>query len=85
MNHNETELPANGIGALPFTPLYAQNALFVAVFTILFVSHILLTYHCCRFFGYASGMLGGLFLELLGYIAKVQLYHNRANKNAYIM
>ncbi|KAL7822592.1 RTA-like protein [Trichoderma gracile] len=30
-------------------------------------------------------MLGGLLLELLGYVAKVQLSHSRANKNAYIM
>ncbi|CAI6089140.1 unnamed protein product, partial [Clonostachys chloroleuca] len=38
-----------------------------------------------RFYGYAIGMVGGLLLELVGYVAKVQLSYNQSNKNAYIM
>ncbi|EHK48941.1 hypothetical protein TRIATDRAFT_17965, partial [Trichoderma atroviride IMI 206040] len=68
-----------------FTPLLAPNALFVTFFTILFTIQIILTARFWRFYGYAIGMLGGLLLELLGYVAKVQLSHNRANKNGYIM
>ncbi|TFB04926.1 Sphingoid long-chain base transporter RSB1 [Trichoderma ghanense] len=80
-----SQVPPNGIGALSFTPLLAPNALFVATFTILLLIHIFLSLRFPKFYGYAIGMLGGLLLELLGYIAKVQLSHSRANKNGYIM
>ncbi|KAL6910460.1 RTA1 domain-containing protein [Trichoderma evansii] len=80
-----SHIPPNGIGAVSFTPLLAPNAIFVTIFTIIFIIQIILTTRFWRFYGYAIGMLGGLLLELLGYVAKVQLSHNRANKNGYIM
>lgn len=83
--NNTSQIPPNGIGAVSFTPLLAPNALFVTFFIILFIIQIILTARFWRFYGYAIGMLGGLLLELLGYAAKVQLSHNRANKNGYIM
>lgn len=83
--NNTSQTPPNGIGAVSFTPLLAPNALFVTLFTILFIIQIILTTRFWRFYGYAIGMLGGLLLELLGYVAKVQLSLNRANKNGYIM
>lgn len=84
-SNSTSQTPSNGIGAVSFTPLLAPNALFVTLFTILFIIQIILTVRFWRFYGYAIGMLGGLLLELLGYAAKVQLSHNRANKNGYIM
>ncbi|PTB79152.1 hypothetical protein M440DRAFT_1436501 [Trichoderma longibrachiatum ATCC 18648] len=80
-----SQVPPNGIGALSFTPLLAPNALFITIFTILLLIHVLFAIRFWRFYGYAIGMLGGLLLELLGYVAKVQLSRNRANKNGYIM
>ena len=85
MNNTASEIPPNGVGALPFTPQYKTNAAFVAIFTILLLVQTLLTIRSRRYYGYAFGMLSGLLLELLGYVAKVQLSHNRLNKNAYIM
>ncbi|KAL6871214.1 RTA1 like domain-containing protein [Trichoderma novae-zelandiae] len=79
------QIPPDGISALSFTPLLAPNALFVNLFTIIFLIQLVLTIRFWRFYGYAIGMLGGLLLELLGYVAKVQLSRNRANKNGYIM
>ncbi|PON27864.1 hypothetical protein TGAM01_v203001 [Trichoderma gamsii] len=83
--NSTSQIPPNGIGAVSFTPLLAPNALFVTLFTILFTIQIILNIKFWRFYGYATGMLGGLLLEMLGYVAKVQLSHNRANKNGYIM
>ncbi|RFU80136.1 hypothetical protein TARUN_2099 [Trichoderma arundinaceum] len=83
--NSNTQIPPNGIGALSFTPLLAPNALFVTCFTILLLIQLVLTFRFWRFYGYAIGMLGGLLLELLGYVAKVQLSRSRTNKNAYIM
>jgi hypothetical protein len=79
------QISPNDIGALSFKPLLAPNAIFVTVFIIIFLIQIILTTRFWRFYGYAIGMLGGLLLELLGYVAKVQLSHSRANKNGYIM
>lgn len=83
---NDTQrIPPNGVGALPFTPLHAPNAVFVAIFTILFAIHLGLAVKFWRYYGYAIGMVCGLLLEMLGYIAKVQLSNNRKDKNGYIM
>lgn len=73
------------IGVLPFTPVYAPNAFFLSIFTILLVVQLILTYFYWRSYGYAIGMLGGLLLELLGYAAKLMLSQDRKNKNGYIM
>ncbi|KAL7961600.1 RTA1 domain-containing protein [Trichoderma compactum] len=80
-----SHIPPNGIGALSFTPMLAPNAIFTTVYTILLIIQLVLTVRFWRYYGYAMGMLGGLILELVGYIAKVQLSHNRADKNGYIM
>jgi hypothetical protein len=84
-NTTTSTIPPNGIGALTFTPTLAPNAIFATIFTILLLLQTLLTFKFWRHYGYAIGMLGGLLLEMLGYVAKVQLSHNRKNKDAYIM
>lgn len=84
-NNGTHTIPPNGIGALTFTPILAANAVFVAIFSVLLFCQALLTIKFWRHYGYAIGMLCGLLLEMLGCVAKVQLSHNRQNKNAYIM
>ncbi|KAL6802142.1 RTA1 domain-containing protein [Trichoderma sp. SZMC 28012] len=83
--NSTSHIPPNGIGALTFTPMLAPAAIFTTVYTILLILQLVLTVRFWRYYGYAIGMLGGLILELVGYIAKVQLSHNRADKNGYIM
>ncbi|KAK4074768.1 uncharacterized protein Triagg1_4917 [Trichoderma aggressivum f. europaeum] len=83
--NDTSHIPPNGIGALSFTPMLAPNAIFTTIYTILLLIQLVLTVRFWRYYGYAIGMLGGLILELVGYIAKVQLSHNRADKNGYIM
>lgn len=76
----------NSIASLSSTPLLAPNAVFLSIFAgLLLLLHAVLAILLWRSYGYAIGMLGGLLLELLGYVAKVELSHNRGNKDAYIM
>jgi hypothetical protein len=82
---NATDVSYHGPGRISFTPLLAANAILTTIFTVLLLVHMLLAIRFWRFYGYAFGMLGGLLLELLGYVAKVQLARDRSNKNAYIM
>ncbi|KAH6887039.1 RTA1 like protein-domain-containing protein [Thelonectria olida] len=82
---NTSITPANGIGGINFTPVLAANALFLTTYTILLLMHLLIAVRFWSTYGYSIGMTGGVLLELLGYVAKVQLSHNRSNKNAYIM
>ncbi|ATY65734.1 RTA1 domain [Cordyceps militaris] len=82
---NQIGIPPNGIGALRFTPLLAPSAVFSSIFAVLFSLHLVLAVLFRKYYGYAIGMVCGLLLEMLGYIAKVQLAHSRTNKNAYIM
>ncbi|OAA57116.1 RTA-like protein [Niveomyces insectorum RCEF 264] len=86
MDENSTVIiPPNGVGALSFTPMLLPNVVFAIVFGILLFCQTILACRFWRYYGNALGMLGGLLLEFLGYIAKIQLAHNRHNKSAYIM
>lgn len=78
-------VPPNGDGALPFTPLLAPSAIFTAIFGILLFLHTFLACKFRRYYGYSIGMLCGVLLEFLGYIAKLLLSNNRTDKNGYIM
>jgi hypothetical protein len=86
MNDTDTNhvLP-NGVGRINFAPLLAPNVLFLVIFCVLLALHIILVFFFWRFYGYAIGMVGGLLLEFLGYLAKVLLSQNQNNKDAYIM
>ncbi|KAL5587205.1 hypothetical protein FOVSG1_012341 [Fusarium oxysporum f. sp. vasinfectum] len=79
-----TSLP-NSIEAMGFSPLLAPNAIFLSFYSILLLLHVLIALRFWRFFGYSIGMVCGILLELVGYCGKVQLSHNRDNKDGYIM
>ncbi|KAI5460125.1 RTA1 like protein-domain-containing protein [Mariannaea sp. PMI_226] len=82
---NSTSIPPNGIGAIDFKPILAPNAIFLTIYVLLLALQCLMAIKFWRFYGYSIGMIGGVLLELLGYVAKVQLSNSSANKNAYIM
>lgn len=85
ISNGTRQIPPNGIGALNFTPMFSPSVIFASIFGLLLLTHLILAVRHWRYYGYAIGMLCGLLLEMLGYIAKVQLSRNRMNKNAYIM
>lgn len=76
---------ANGIGALPFTPQMVPALIFSVVYGVLLSLQLLVAARFWRYYGNAIGMLCGLLLELLGYVAKVMLSRDRFNKNGYVM
>lgn len=78
-------LTVNAIAALSFHPLLIPNVIFCILFAVLLFCQVIL---CCIFYhyyGFAIGILGGLLLEMLGYIAKVRLSSNQHDKSFYIM
>ncbi|KAG4258106.1 hypothetical protein FPRO03_03061 [Fusarium proliferatum] len=82
---NTTTSQPNGIAAIDFSPLLAPNAIFLSFYSIFFLLHVLIAIRFWRFYGYSIGMVCGILLELIGYCGKVQLSHNRDNKDGYIM
>ncbi len=80
-----TTVSPNGVGALPFTPLQEPAVIFAVIFSVLLFLELLVAARFWRYYGHATGMLCGLLLELLGYVAKAMLSHDRMNKNGYIM
>ncbi len=79
---NDTITITSGLG---FTPIYSASAIFLTGFTLLLVLQLVFAVRFWHFYGYAIGMVCGLLLEMLGYVAKLQLSRNQQNKNAYIM
>lgn len=82
---NTTTSQPNGIAAIDFSPLLAPNAIFLSFYSIFLLLHVLIAIRFWRFYGYSIGMVCGILLELIGYCGKVQLSHNRDNKDGYIM
>lgn len=84
-NSSDHRVSVNGVGALPFTPLMVPALIFAIAYGVLLFLQLLVAGRFWRYYGNAIGMLCGLLLELLGYVAKVMLSHDRFNKNGYIM
>ena len=79
-----TPVTTVGEGRTSFSPQCAPNGFFLAIYAILIPTHLVLAITSLRHYGYAIGMLGGLILELVGYIAKVQLCHHANTQGGYI-
>ncbi|CAK7229118.1 hypothetical protein SCUCBS95973_007112 [Sporothrix curviconia] len=82
---NDGGAEVNGVGALPFTPLMVPAVVFAILYGVLMFLQLIVAARFWRYFGNAIGMICGLLLELLGYVAKVMLSHDRFNKSGSIM
>lgn len=58
-----------------YVPSLAGNALYLAIFAALLLAQLFLNVKH-RTWGFLTGMIGGLVLEILGYASRVQLYKN---------
>lgn len=85
MNMFASETYSNNDGVISFTPQYAANVVFLTLFVLLFAGHVGLAIRYWRCYGYTIGMICGLLLEFLGYLAKVRLSRNREDQSSYIM
>jgi hypothetical protein len=70
-------------GQMNYVPTLAGNALFLGLFGLALLCQCLLGIRY-RTWGYLFGMFGGLVLEILGYIGRVQLHYNVFSQNKFV-
>lgn len=58
-----------------YTPSLAGNAFYLAIFCLILVAQLFLGIRY-KTWGFLAGMVGGLALEILGYLARVKLHDN---------
>lgn len=58
-----------------YIPSLAGNVLYLALFTLILVAQIFFGVRY-RTWGFLGGMVGGLALEILGYLSRVELHDN---------
>jgi hypothetical protein len=58
-----------------YIPNLAGNIIYLAIFGILLIPQIFFGIKY-KTWGYMAGMLGGLLLEIIGYVGRVQLHDN---------
>lgn len=67
-----------------YRPSYGANLFFAILFAVLLVPHLGLGIYY-RTWGFMVGMVCGLILEVLGYIARVMLHNNPFESNAFLL
>jgi len=72
------------LGQVEYIPTLAGNALYAAIFGILLVAQLFFGIRY-KTWGFMGGMLGGVLLELIGYIARIQLHDNPFKNNPFLM
>ena len=78
------ELDGYHFGVMEYFPSLAGNALFAAIFGLCLLPQIYLGIRH-KTWGYLIGMTGGIFLELLGYIARILMRDNMFTDSYFIM
>jgi hypothetical protein len=69
---------------LTYDPSLAGNVFFAAIFSLLILIQIALGIYY-RTWAYAIGMVGGLTLELCGYIGRIQMHYNPFIQSPFFM
>lgn len=67
-----------------YIPNYGANLFFAILFAVLIVPQLGLGIYY-KTWGFMVGMLFGLALEVIGYVARVQLHNNPFNGDAFLM
>jgi hypothetical protein len=67
-----------------YVPNLGGNLLYVAIFGLALVAQIGLAIRC-KTWGFGGAMFGGLVLEVIGYVARVQIHSNPFKKNPFLM
>lgn len=69
---------------LDYVPSLAGNALYLTIFGLIIIAQIGLGYFY-KTWGFAAGMFFGLVLEIIGYIARIQMHFNPFTKDPFLM
>jgi hypothetical protein len=67
-----------------YIPTLAGNALLLGIFAFLIVPQVLLGVRY-KTWGFMGAMLGGLALEIIGYVARVQMHANPFSQDPFLM
>jgi len=67
-----------------YVPSLAGNALFLAIFAFLLVIHALQLWKY-RTWSFSGSMIGGLILEIIGYLGRVQMHFNPFLSNPFLL
>ena len=60
---------------IDYFPSLGGNALYLAIFVIVIISQIFFGIRY-KTWGFLAGMFGGLTLEILGYVSRIELHNN---------
>lgn len=71
-------------GQIKYIPNLAGNAIYAGIFGVLLASQLFLGIRF-KTWGYLTGMLFGLLLEIVGYIGRIMLHNDIFNKNSFII
>ncbi|KAL8856856.1 MAG: hypothetical protein Q9178_006573 [Gyalolechia marmorata] len=69
---------------LQYIPSLAGNAFILAVFALLFVLHLGFGFKW-RTWSFTGCVFGGLVLEIIGYVARIQMHHNPFDGDHFLM
>jgi hypothetical protein len=67
-----------------YDPTLGGNVLYIALFSLLLPVQIFFGIRH-RTWGFLGSLIAGLVLEVLGYVARVQLHYNPFNKGPFVM
>ncbi|KAI8905399.1 putative RTA1 domain protein [Powellomyces hirtus] len=67
-----------------YLPSLIGNSVYLAAFSVLFAAHIALALRY-RTWGFSVGMIGGILLEILGYIGRVLLHRDPFNFDSFLL
>lgn len=68
-----------------YVPNLGGNALYAAIFGLAMTAQISLTIKHRGTWGYGVAMFGGLILEIIGYVARIQMHANPFKSNPFLM
>lgn len=69
---------------LGYAPNLGGNAFFVGLFGLILLLQIGLGIRY-RTWGFLAGMFGGMLLEVLGYVGRIQLHNNPFSRDAFLL
>jgi hypothetical protein len=67
-----------------YIPSLAGNALYLAIFSVILAAQVLFGVRS-RAWGFLGGMFGGLVLEIIGYVGRIQMHSNPFIDNPFLM
>ena len=81
---DDSSTSCNGQAGLHYQPSGIGNAIFLAIFILCLLGQVYILIFK-KLWGYTVFLGLAFFLEILGYVAKIQLRGNQQNSSAYIM